>query len=277
MASGPVVWAVGERTQITDVSASSTVTPSSSMAVNCHGTTGAAVGMRRSMNRAQVEQKAQSPSKRKAGSSGTVRSMAPVWRARRRTPPANPSGPSGGCGQTGAVTPTAAPATRVRPAEPGDVPAIVALVQALADYEREPDAAEGTAADFHAALFAPEPRVHALVAEVQAGADPDDPDGWVVGGIAVWYVTFSTWKARHGIWLEDLFVLPEHRRHGLGRSLLTALAGICAREGWPRFEWWVLDWNEPAHRFYESLGAVRQDDWTTWRVDGAALEELAEG
>ena len=73
------------------------------------------------------------------------------------------------------------------------------------------------------------------------------------------YVTFSTWKVRHGLWLEDLFVLPEHRRSGLGRQLLARLAQICVERGWPRFEWWVLDWNEPAHAFYRSIGAVPQD------------------
>ena len=170
------------------------------------------------------------------------------------------------------------PATRIRPAEPRDVDAIDALVRALAAYEREPDAVEGTPADLHAALFGPDPRVHAHVAEVQVDTDdPQDPEGWIVAGVAVWFVTFSTWKGRHGLWLEDLFVLPEHRRHGLGRSLLATLADVCHQNGWPRFEWWVLDWNEPAHGFYRSLGAVPQDDWTLWRVDGAALAELADG
>lgn len=160
---------------------------------------------------------------------------------------------------------------RVRPAEPGDEVAIDRLVRALADYEREPDAVEGGPEEFRVALFGPDARVFAHVAEVRA-------DGrWEVVGIAVWYVTFSTWKARHGMWLEDLFVLPAHRRLGLGRALLGALAAVCEERGWPRFEWWVLDWNEPAHRFYESLGAVPQDDWTTWRVDGGALAALAAG
>lgn len=157
---------------------------------------------------------------------------------------------------------------RVRGAEPGDVGAIHELVLALADYEREPDAVEATPDDFQAALFGPDPRVHAHVAEVRLG------ERWEVAGIAVWFVTFSTWKGRHGLWLEDLFVRPEHRRLGLGRALLAELASVCVERGWPRFEWWVLDWNEPAHRFYESLGARPQDDWTTWRVEGDDLTEL---
>ena len=162
-----------------------------------------------------------------------------------------------------------APATRIRPAVPADVPALIGLVAALAEYEREPDAAEATDEAFHAALFAEVPLVHAHVAEVDAG------DGWEVVGMAVWFVTFSTWKGRHGLWLEDLFVRPEFRRLGLGRRLLGELAAVCAARGWPRFEWWVLDWNEPAHRFYESLGARPEDEWTTWRLDGEGLAALA--
>jgi GNAT superfamily N-acetyltransferase len=162
-------------------------------------------------------------------------------------------------------------AWRIRPAEPHDVDDIVRLVQELATYEREPDAAEATADDFTTALFGPDPRVHAHVAEVRG----PDASTWQVAGMAIWYVTFSTWKGRHGPWLEDLFVQPEHRRLGLGRALLATLAGICVERGWPRFEWWVLDWNEPAHRFYESLGARPEDEWTTWRLDAGDLAALA--
>lgn len=163
------------------------------------------------------------------------------------------------------------PATRIRPAVPGDVPALIGLIRALAEYEREPDQAVATEADLHAALFAATSLVHAHVAELV----DDDGVGTVVG-MAIWFVTFSTWKGRHGLWLEDLFVLPEHRRLGLGRRLLATLAQVCADRGWPRFEWWVLDWNEPAHRFYESLGARPEDEWTTWRLAGPALDALAD-
>ncbi len=157
---------------------------------------------------------------------------------------------------------------RIRPAEPGDVAAMDRLIRALADYEREPDAVEATADDLGDALFGPDPRVHAHVAEVAVG------DGWEVAGMVVWFVTYSTWKGRHGLWLEDLFVVPEHRRLGLGRALLATLAGVCEERGWPRLEWWVLDWNAPAHRFYESLGARAEDEWTTWRLDREALRAL---
>ena len=95
--------------------------------------------------------------------------------------------------------------------------------------------------------------------------------------IAVWFLSFSTWTGTNGIWLEDLFVEPEHRGAGLGQDLLRALAGVCAERGYERLEWWVLDWNTPSIGFYESLGAVSQDDWTTFRLDGAALSRLAGG
>ena len=162
------------------------------------------------------------------------------------------------------------PVWRIRTAEPKDVAAIHQLVLALAVYEREPEAVEATVADFEAALFDDSPLAHCQVAEV------DDPHrGPVVVGMALWYVTFSTWRGRHGLWLEDLFVLPDHRRLGLGRALLAALAQVCVERGYPRFEWWVLDWNEPAHGFYRSLGAVPQDEWTVWRLEGAALTSTA--
>ena len=161
-------------------------------------------------------------------------------------------------------------ASRIRSAEPGDVPAVDALVRELAVYEREPDAVHAVPEDFARALFGPDPRVHCHVAEVEG-----DDGSWDVVGFALWYVTFSTWRGRHGIWLEDLFVRPEHRARGLGRALLQVLAGECARRGYARLEWWVLDWNEPAHAFYRSVGARPEDEWTVWRLDGRPLEQFA--
>lgn len=160
----------------------------------------------------------------------------------------------------------------IRPARPDDAPALHALILALAVYEKEPDAVEATDADLAAALFGPDPRVHCHVAEV-AG-----PDGTPeVVGLALWFVTFSTWRGRHGIWLEDLFVDPAHRGTGLGRRLLASLAAECASRGWTRLEWAVLDWNTPAHGFYRSVGAAPQDAWSTWRLDGDGLQHLAQG
>lgn len=157
---------------------------------------------------------------------------------------------------------------RVRRAEPTDVPAIVDLVHALAVYEREPDAATATEADFAEALFPQDPggarTAYGHVAEV---------DGQVVG-IAIWYLTFSTWTGKPGIWLEDLFVLPDHRGVGLGRELLATLARLCVERGYPRLEWYVLDWNTPSIGFYRGLGAEALDDWTTFRLDGPTLSDL---
>lgn len=154
--------------------------------------------------------------------------------------------------------------TGVRAAEPGDVPVLLELVHELAAYEREPDAVRATEADLHRGLFE-ESTCSAHVAL----------DGDRVVGFALWYPTFSTWTGRPGLWLEDLFVRPAARGSGLGKALLQALAQVCVERGYGRFEWWVLDWNEPAIGFYRSLGAVAQDEWTTYRVDGDALRALA--
>ncbi|MFN0284668.1 MAG: N-acetyltransferase family protein [Kineosporiaceae bacterium] len=161
--------------------------------------------------------------------------------------------------------------TSVRPARAADSAQILALVRELAAYEREPDAVLATEVDLSTALFGPEPRVHALVAEVVGGqAAPGE-----LAGMAVWFVTFSTWRGRHGIWLEDLYVRPEHRGLGLGQALLAALAAECARRGWTRLEWNVLDWNEPALGFYRRLGAQPLDEWTVHRLADGPLSALA--
>jgi GNAT superfamily N-acetyltransferase len=154
----------------------------------------------------------------------------------------------------------------IRAAQPADVPDVLALVKELATYEREPDAVVATEADFRTALFGDDPA---------AGCHVVEHEGEVVG-FALWYRTFSTWQGKPGLWLEDLFVRPEHRGSGFGRQLLVSLAALCVERGWTRFEWWVLDWNEPAQGFYRSLGARPEDEWTVWRVDGAALQALAE-
>jgi GNAT superfamily N-acetyltransferase len=152
----------------------------------------------------------------------------------------------------------------VRPAVAADVPVLLELVHELAAYEREPDAVEATEPMLHEALFGPHAVASCHVAVL---------DGEVVG-FALWYVTFSTWKGRRGLWLEDLFVRPAARGTGFGKELLQALAAVCVERGYPRLEWWVLDWNESAQGFYRSLGAMPQDEWTTFRVDGPALRAL---
>jgi GNAT superfamily N-acetyltransferase len=152
----------------------------------------------------------------------------------------------------------------IRDAVPADVPVLLELVHELAAYEREPDAVEATEELLAAALFGAAPVAACSVAEV---------DGLVVG-FALWYVTFSTWQGRPGLWLEDLFIRPAARGRGLGRALLQRLAQVCVERGYGRFEWWVLDWNVDAQGFYRSLGARPEDEWTVWRVDGPALRAL---
>lgn len=161
------------------------------------------------------------------------------------------------------------PPTWVRRAEPGDVPALHDLIHELAAYEREPDAVEAAAADLHRALFAEHPLLHAFVAEVDDGARRE------VAGMALWFVSYSTWRGRHGIWLEDLFVRPARRGLGLGRALLAALAAETVTRGYARLEWNVLDWNAPALDFYAALGARPLSEWTVHRMDGDALRRLA--
>ena len=139
------------------------------------------------------------------------------------------------------------------------------MITELAVYEREPDAVEATTADITAALFSDNPQAFAHVVDI---------DGKVVG-FALWYVTFSTWTGRHGIWLEDLYVQPDLRGRGLGKALLVELAGICIERGYRRLEWWVLDWNAPAIGFYDSLGAHSMDEWTVRRLDGERLTKIA--
>jgi len=152
----------------------------------------------------------------------------------------------------------------IRPARPADVPAIVRLCYELAVYERAPEEFVMTADQLEAALFARAPALFAHVAEV---------DG-EIGGIALWFLSFSTWRGTHGLYLEDLIVGPSVRRGGLGRLLLKALAEICVERGYARLEWSVLDWNEPAHKFYRSIGAAPNDEWTVWRLTDDALTAL---
>jgi GNAT superfamily N-acetyltransferase len=154
----------------------------------------------------------------------------------------------------------------IREARPDDVPRILQLVHDLAEYERLPELAVATEAHFHQLFFPSDgaPTGFGHVAEV---------DGEVVG-MAVWFLSFSTWTGTNGIWLEDLYVMPEHRGSGLGRELLATLARLCVERGYQRFEWWVLDWNEPSIGFYESLGATACDEFTTYRLDGEALAAL---
>jgi GNAT superfamily N-acetyltransferase len=153
----------------------------------------------------------------------------------------------------------------IRPAVPDDIPEILAFIQELADYEREPASAVATYADLLRDGFGPVPRFHCLIAEWS---------GQPVG-FAVYFYNYSTWRGHAGIYLEDLFVRPPHRGKGIGKALLTNVAAIAVAEGCPRFEWAVLDWNTPAIDFYNSLGATPMSEWTTMRVSGDELIAVA--
>lgn len=155
--------------------------------------------------------------------------------------------------------------TTIVPATPADVPAIAAMIRGLAEYERLTHLCVATERDLHTALFGPQRAADVLIARV--GAEP--------AGFALFFHSFSTFLGRRGLWLEDLFVYPRFRRLGLGKALLRAVAGIARDRGCARFEWAVLDWNEPAIRFYEGLGASVMPDWRIARVVGPALDELA--
>lgn len=154
----------------------------------------------------------------------------------------------------------------LRRARPGDEHGILAAIRALAIYEREPDAVANTESALTATLFSDDPKAFAHVIE---------RDGAVVG-IALWFLTYSTWTGRHGIWLEDLHVDESMRGRGYGRALIAALAQECIEREYTRLEWTVLDWNTPAIGFYRSIGAVPMDEWTTQRLTGRQLSDLAQ-
>ena len=152
----------------------------------------------------------------------------------------------------------------IRPAEISDAEAIHNLIVELAIYEREPEAVVATVAQLKENLFGADPVAFCHVAEV---------DGQVVG-IAIWFLNYSTWLGKAGLYLEDLFVKPEFRSRGLGLQLMKTLAQICVERGYERFQWWVLDWNSPAIEFYHSIGASPMSEWTVYRVEGEPLKRL---
>lgn len=156
---------------------------------------------------------------------------------------------------------------QIRPATPVDVPTILRFIKDLAEYEREPQAVIATEAMIHDSLFAEGHVAHGLIASLEGQAV----------GYAIYFFNFSTWLGRAGLYLEDLYVTPSARGSGVGQALLRKLAGIAVERGCGRMEWSVLDWNEPAIRFYRTLGARPMDEWTVYRLTGRTLEEVARG
>ncbi len=155
----------------------------------------------------------------------------------------------------------------IRPARPGEAGLVLSFVRELAEYEKLAHEVEATEADIADALFCASPLLYCDIAEWNG-----EP-----AGFQVWFVNFSTFSGRHGIYLEDLFVRPPLRGKGIGKALLVHLAARCVENGWSRLQWSVLDWNAPSIEFYKSLGAVLMDEWTVCKVAGEALKTLAKG
>ena len=155
----------------------------------------------------------------------------------------------------------------IRRARPDEAALVLSLVRELAEYEKLLHEVEATEADIADALFGGNPRLFCDIAEWNGEA----------AGFAVWFINFSTFSGRSGIYLEDLFVRPVQRGKGIGKALLSHLAKECVSNGWSRLQWSVLDWNTPSIEFYKSLGAVLMDEWTVCRIGGPALAALARG
>ncbi len=154
----------------------------------------------------------------------------------------------------------------IRRARPDEAGLVLSLVRELAEYEKLLHEVEATEAGIGEALFGSRPRLFCEIAEWKG-----EP-----AGFAVWFINFSTFSGRSGIYLEDLFVRPAHRGKGIGKALLVHLARECVANGWSRLQWSVLDWNTPSIEFYKSLGAVLMDEWTGCRIGGPALIALAQ-
>jgi GNAT superfamily N-acetyltransferase len=153
----------------------------------------------------------------------------------------------------------------IRAAQPADSALIFALVCELADYENLQAEVDATPEEISAALFAPQPRIYCDIAE-WAG----EP-----AGFSVWFANYSTFRGRHGLYVEDLFVRPPFRGKGIGKALMARLARRCVDEGWARFEWAVLGWNADSIAFYRSIGAQMMNDWKICRLTGKALRDFA--
>lgn len=154
--------------------------------------------------------------------------------------------------------------TTVRPADKADVPELYAMINELAEYEKQPQDVTSTQQDLEEHLFGENPKVFAYVAEA----------GGTIQGMALWFLNYSTWQGRHGIWLEDLYVRESERGKGIGTALLQELARTAVQNDYRRVEWSVLKWNTPSIGFYTALGAADMGDWSTMRLDGEALQVL---
>lgn len=164
------------------------------------------------------------------------------------------------------ASPMSAGSISIRSATPADIPLVLSLIRELADYERLSHAVTATEDLLHHHLFGPRPAAECLIGELDG-----EPQGF-----ALFFTNFSTFLAKPGIYLEDLYVRPAARGRGLGAALLTRLAALAVERGCGRLEWAVLDWNQPAIDFYRKLGAAPMDDWTIYRLTGDALAAAAQ-
>ena len=155
---------------------------------------------------------------------------------------------------------------KIRSARKEEVSIILQLIKDLAEYERAPDDVKASQKEIIETIFSENPKVFCDLVEV-------DGD---IAGMAIWFLNYSTWQGKHGIYLEDLYVRPEYRGLGYGKALLQHLARICVERGYGRFQWWVLDWNSPAIEFYLSIGAEAMSEWTVYRVSEESLRRLGE-
>jgi GNAT superfamily N-acetyltransferase len=154
-----------------------------------------------------------------------------------------------------------------RDATPEDVPLLLTLIRELAAFEREPHAVKMTQAELEDALFAPHPAAHAVVVDIDGAP----------AATAIWFESFNTWTGRPAMSVEDVYVREAFRGRGIGRALFAHLAAVAKAKNYLRMDWQVLDWNQPAIRFYDSLGAVPQSAWLKYRLSGEALDALASG
>jgi GNAT superfamily N-acetyltransferase len=153
---------------------------------------------------------------------------------------------------------------KIRPARKDEAAIILQLIKDLAEYEKAPDEVKATERELIETIFSENPKVFCDFVEVEGD----------IAGMAIWFLNYSTWQGKHGIYLEDLYVKPEYRGRGYGKALLQHLASICNERGYGRFQWWVLDWNSPAIEFYRSLGAEAMSEWTVYRVSDEPLRRL---
>ena len=157
---------------------------------------------------------------------------------------------------------------KIRRATREEAPLIAELILELALFEKAPESAQASLVDISGAFFGEHPAVFCDFIEDEAG---------LVQGFAIWFLNYSTWTGTHGIYLEDLFIRAEARGRGYGKAMLRHLASLCVERGYHRLQWWVLDWNTSAIEFYQGFGAQLMDEWTTMRVEGAALTRLSAG